>query len=157
MYLAGFLPGLLWILIGVTLGGAVHDFVILTASVRRGGMSLAELARNEIGPRAGALATIAIFFTVTIAISAMGFAVVKILEGSPWATFTESIRSRNSAADRCGSHVMWRIAAPSRNCCKNAWLHSVRWTSSSTPLESPSGPRLWTMPKKIGTASWTRT
>src|SRR5262245_36649232 len=84
----GFLPGLLWILIGVTLGGAVHDFVILSSSVRRGGRSLAELARMELGPTAGLVATLAIFFTVTIAISAMGFAVVKILEGSPWATFT---------------------------------------------------------------------
>ncbi|MCS6914187.1 MAG: carbon starvation protein A [Myxococcales bacterium] len=84
----GFLPGLLWILIGVTLGGAVHDFVILCASVRRGGMSLAEIARTELGPVAGIIASIAIFFTVTIAISAMGFAVVKILEASPWATFT---------------------------------------------------------------------
>jgi carbon starvation protein len=84
----GFLPGLLWILIGVTLGGAVHDFVILASSVRYGGRSLAELARAELGPVVGVAATIAIFFTVTIAISAMGFAVVKILEGSPWATFT---------------------------------------------------------------------
>ena len=84
----GFLPGLLWILVGVTLGGAVHDFVILTASVRRGGRSLAEIAREEVGPVAGVIAAIAIFFTVIIAIAAMGFSVVKILEGSPWATFT---------------------------------------------------------------------
>ena len=84
----GFLPGLLWILIGVTLGGAVHDFIVLSASVRHGGRSLAELARDELGPLVGVVATVAIFFTVTIAISAMGFAVVKILEGSPWATFT---------------------------------------------------------------------
>ena len=87
----GFLPGLLWILVGVTLAGAVHDFVILTASVRSGGRSLAELARRELGGAAGLVASIAIFFTVTIAISAMGFAVVKILEGSPWATFTISM------------------------------------------------------------------
>src|SRR5204863_279683 len=72
----GFLPGLLWILVGVTLGGAVHDFVILTASVRHEGRSLAEIARAQIGPVAGAVAAIAIFFTVLIAIAAMGFAVV---------------------------------------------------------------------------------
>jgi carbon starvation protein len=84
----GFLPGLLWILIGVTLGGAVHDLVILAASVRHGGRSLAEIARHELGPMAGLVASIAIFFTVTIAIAAMSFAVVKILEGSPWAAFT---------------------------------------------------------------------
>src|SRR5262249_51947484 len=83
----GFLPGLLWILVGVTLGGAVHDFVILTASVRRGCRSLAEIARDEIGPAAGIIAAIAIFFTVVIAIAAMGFAVVNILAHSAWATF----------------------------------------------------------------------
>ena len=84
----GFLPGLLWILVGVTLGGAVHDFVILASSVRANGKSLAELARAEIGPIAGAIAAIAIFFTVIIAIAAMGFAVVNILAESAWATFT---------------------------------------------------------------------
>ncbi len=84
----GFLPGLLWILIGVVLGGAVHDFVTLVASVRRDGKSLAELAREEIGPAAGIVAALAIFFTVIIAIAAMGFAVVNILAESPWATFT---------------------------------------------------------------------
>jgi carbon starvation protein len=84
----GFLPGLTWILLGVVLGGAVHDFVILTASVRRDGKSLAEIAREEIGPAAGIVAAIAIFFTVLIAIAAMGFAVINILAESPWATFT---------------------------------------------------------------------
>jgi carbon starvation protein len=84
----GFLPGLLWILVGVTLGGAVHDFVTLTASVRRDGKSLAEIAREEIGPAAGIVAAVAIFFTVIVAIAAMGFAVVNILAESPWATFT---------------------------------------------------------------------
>src|SRR3954471_1150944 len=66
----GFLPGLIWILVGVVLGGAVHDFVILASSVRRDGKSLAELAREEIGPAAGIIAAIAIFFTVVIAIAA---------------------------------------------------------------------------------------
>ncbi|HEX4461533.1 MAG TPA: carbon starvation protein A [Polyangia bacterium] len=84
----GFLPGLLWILVGVTLGGAVHDFVILTASIRRDGKSLAEIAREEISPTAGTIAAIAIFFTVIVAIAAMGFAVVNILAESAWATFT---------------------------------------------------------------------
>src|SRR6266571_1816563 len=60
----GFLPGYLWILIGVVVGGAVHDFVILTASMRRGGKSLAEIARNEVGPFSGALTSLAILFVV---------------------------------------------------------------------------------------------
>src|SRR6476659_11328688 len=49
----GFLPGYLWILVGVVLGGAVHDFVILSASMRMNGRSLAEIARAEIGSAAG--------------------------------------------------------------------------------------------------------
>src|SRR5438045_6226680 len=69
----GFLPGLTWILLGVVLGGGVHDFVILTAAVRRDGKSLAEIAREEIGPAAGIVAAIAIFFTVRIAVAAVGF------------------------------------------------------------------------------------
>src|SRR5262249_37471411 len=66
----GFLPGYLWILVGVVLGGAVHDFVILTASMRRDGKSLAEIARGEIGPTSGFIAGLAILFIVLIAIAA---------------------------------------------------------------------------------------
>jgi carbon starvation protein len=84
----GYLPGYLWILIGVVLGGAVHDFVVLVASVRRDGKSLAEIARAEIGPRAGFVAGFAILFIVVIAIAAMGKIVVKALAESPWGTFT---------------------------------------------------------------------
>src|ERR1043165_6793845 len=58
----GFLPGYTWILFGVVLGGAVQDFVILTASVRRGGRSLAEIAREELGPFFGTITAIAILF-----------------------------------------------------------------------------------------------
>jgi carbon starvation protein len=84
----GFLPGFLWILIGVVLAGAVHDFVVLTASVRRDGKSLAEIARAEIGPRAGFIAGFAILFIVVIAIAAMGKVVVVALSESAWGTFT---------------------------------------------------------------------
>jgi carbon starvation protein len=84
----GFLPGYLWILIGVVLGGAVHDFVILVASIRRDGKSLAEIARAEIGPRAGVIAGAAVLLIVMIAIAAMAKVVVKALAESPWGTFT---------------------------------------------------------------------
>ncbi len=84
----GYLPGYLWILIGVVLGGAVHDFVILTASVRRDGRSLAEIARAEIGKTSGLVAGFAILFIVTIAIAAMGKVVVNALAESAWGTFT---------------------------------------------------------------------
>jgi carbon starvation protein len=84
----GFLPGLLWLVIGVCLGGAVHDFMILAASVRRNGKSLAEIARTEISPLSGLVAGIAILFIVVIALAGLGLVVVNALAESPWGTFT---------------------------------------------------------------------
>ncbi len=84
----GFLPGLLWLVIGVTIGGAVHDFVILAASVRRQGKSLAEIARTEVGPVSGFVTGLAILFIVVIALAGLGLVVVKALGESPWGTFT---------------------------------------------------------------------
>ena len=84
----GFLPGLLWLVIGVVLGGAVHDFVILAASVRRRGKSLAEIARTEISPLSGLITGIAILFIVVIALAGLGLVVTKALGESPWGTFT---------------------------------------------------------------------
>ena len=84
----GFLPGLLWLVIGVCLGGAVHDFMILVASVRRKGKSLAEIARTEISPLSGVVAGIAILFIVVIALAGLGLVVVNALAESPWGTFT---------------------------------------------------------------------
>src|SRR6059058_2156468 len=65
----GYLPGLVWLVVGVCLAGAVQDMLVLAASVRRGGRSLGEIARAEIGPVAGATASIAILFVVIIALS----------------------------------------------------------------------------------------
>jgi len=84
----GFLPGFLWILIGVVLGGAVQDFIILFASVRRDGKSLAVIARNEIGPVAGTVAAITILFVIVIALAGLGLAVVNALRESCWGVFT---------------------------------------------------------------------
>lgn len=84
----GFLPGLLWLVIGVCLGGAVHDFMILAGSVRRRGKSLAELARGEISSLSGLVAGIAILFIVVIALAGLGLVVVNALAESPWGTFT---------------------------------------------------------------------
>jgi carbon starvation protein len=84
----GFLPGVLWLVIGVCLGGAVHDFMILWASTRRGGRSLAEIAREEVGSVAGITTAIAILFIVVIALAGLGLAVVNALRDSPWGTFT---------------------------------------------------------------------
>jgi len=84
----GFLPGLIWLVIGVVMAGAVQDFIILFASVRRGGKSLAEIARREISGFSGMTAAIAILFVVVIAEAGLGLAVVNALADSGWGTFT---------------------------------------------------------------------
>lgn len=84
----GYLPGFLWILVGAAFGGAVHDMVILAASVRRNGCSLAEMARREVGPVAGVTAGLAVLFIIIVALAGLGLAVVNALYRSPWGTFT---------------------------------------------------------------------
>jgi len=84
----GFLPGLLWIVMGVVLGGAVQDFVVLVASTRRSGKSLAEIAKEEIGKPAGLACAIAILFIVIVALAGLGFVVVNALAESSWGTFS---------------------------------------------------------------------
>src|SRR6476660_3807220 len=84
----GYLPGLLWLVIGVCVGGAVHDFMIMAGSVRRKGKSLAEMARTEISPLSGPVAGRAILFIVVIALAGLGLVVVNALAESPWGTFT---------------------------------------------------------------------
>jgi carbon starvation protein len=84
----GYAPGWIWLVIGCVLAGAVHDFVILWASVRRGGRSLAEITRDEIGPVAWFAGAVAILFIVVIAIAGLGIVVVNALAESPWGTFT---------------------------------------------------------------------
>ena len=84
----GWAPGLIWLVCGVCLAGAVHDFIILWASTRRGGRSLAQIVREEIGPVAGGVAAVAILFIVVIALAGLGLAVVNALHESAWGTFT---------------------------------------------------------------------
>lgn len=77
----GYMPGLIWLVIGVCLAGAVQDFLVLSASVRFEGKSLAEMAKHLLGPKVGFLASIAILFIVIIALSGLGVIVVKALGG----------------------------------------------------------------------------
>src|ERR1700677_1476032 len=84
----GFYPGFLWILFGVVLAGAVHDFVILVASTRRGGRSLAEIARDEPPPTLRLVTAIAILFIIVIALAGLGNVVVGALAESAWGVFT---------------------------------------------------------------------
>jgi carbon starvation protein len=84
----GFLPGALWIIIGCVLAGAVHDMVILFASVRHKGRSLSKIAESEIGKTAGAAASIAFLFILLLTLAGLSIAVVNAMFASAWGTFT---------------------------------------------------------------------
>jgi carbon starvation protein len=84
----GYLPGTLWILIGVVLGGAVQDMVILFCSIRRDGKSLGQMVTEELNTPAGWIATLAILAILTILLGVLALVVVKVLAESPWGIFT---------------------------------------------------------------------
>ncbi len=84
----GYLPGTLWIIFGVVIGGAVQDFVILFCSVRRNGKSLGQMAREEIGRLGGGTALLTVLLIMIILLAVIGLVVVNALKGSPWGTFT---------------------------------------------------------------------
>ncbi len=84
----GFLPGLLWMLVGAVFGGAVHDCVIMFCSVRRRGKSLGQMVREEVGPFAGAVALVSIIAIMIILLAVLALVVVKALAESPWGLFT---------------------------------------------------------------------
>jgi carbon starvation protein len=84
----GYLPGMLWMLIGATLGGAVHDSMIMFCSVRRGGKSLGQMVRAEVGPFAGIVALISILGIMVILLAVLALVVVNALAESPWGLFT---------------------------------------------------------------------
>ncbi|MET3699415.1 carbon starvation protein CstA [Bacillus oleivorans] len=87
----GYLPGLLWLLIGAVIGGAVHDLVVLFASMRRNGKSLSEVAKEELGPVAGFCAGLAMLFIITITMAGLSLVVLSALERNPWGTFAVGI------------------------------------------------------------------
>src|SRR6266851_5091483 len=87
----GYAPGLIWLVGGVCLAGAVHDSFWLWASTRRGGRSLAQMARTDVGPLAGVTAAVAILFITVIAMAGLGLAVVNALAESAWGTFTIAV------------------------------------------------------------------
>jgi carbon starvation protein len=84
----GYLPGTLWIIIGAVLAGAVQDFVILFASMRRNGKSLGEMAREEVGKIGGVTALVTVLLIMVIILAVIALVVVNALKGSPWGTFT---------------------------------------------------------------------
>src|SRR5881398_3954873 len=84
----GFLPGTLWILIGATLGGGVHDMIVLFASIRRRGKTLGQMVKEEIGRGVGALALISVLAIMIILLAVLALVVVQALAQSPWGVFT---------------------------------------------------------------------
>src|SRR3984885_2101265 len=84
----GYLPGTLWIIAGAVLAGAVQDFVILFASMRRDGKSLGQMAREEIGKVGGFVALITVLMIMIVLLAVVALVVVNALAGSPWGTFT---------------------------------------------------------------------
>ncbi len=84
----GFLPGTLWILVGATLGGGVHDMIVLFASVRRRGKTLGQMVKEEIGSAVGALALVSVLAIMIILLAVLALVVVQALAKSPWGVFT---------------------------------------------------------------------
>ncbi|WNB91838.1 carbon starvation protein CstA [Bacillus sp. NEB1478] len=87
----GYLPGLLWLLIGAVIGGAVHDAVVLFTSMRKKGKSLSEVAKDELGPVAGFCTGLAMLFIITITMAGLSMVVLHALENNPWGTFAVGI------------------------------------------------------------------
>lgn len=84
----GYLPGTIWLIAGVVLGGAVQDMIILCASVRRDGKSLGQMAKEEVNPVAGVAAMVAVFAIMIILLAVLALVVVNALRDSPWGLFT---------------------------------------------------------------------
>ena len=104
----GYLPGTLWILIGVVLGGAVQDFVILFSSMRRDGKSLAQMVREEINKAAGVIGVIAILSIMIILLAVLALVVVNALAESPWGVFT--VGATIPIAMFMGGYLRWARA-----------------------------------------------
>jgi carbon starvation protein len=87
----GYLPGTIWLLVGAVVAGAVHDMIILFASVRYDGLSVAEIAKKEISKASGFATSIAVLFILVITMAGLAIAVVNALYDSPWGTFTVAV------------------------------------------------------------------
>ena len=101
----GFLPGALWIIVGVAVGGAVQDFVILCSSIRRDGKSLGQMAKDEIGPVGGATALVAVLGIMIVLIAVLALVIVNALATSPWGTV--SIGLSIPIALFMGAYLRW--------------------------------------------------
>lgn len=84
----GYLPSMIWLLVGVVLAGAVHDFTVLFISMRRNGRSLGEIIKEEMGKATGTIAMVGILFIMLIIVAILAMVVVNALADSPWGLFT---------------------------------------------------------------------
>src|SRR5271154_1540975 len=133
----GYMPGLLWLVIGVCLAGAVQDMLVLAASVRRDGKSLAEIARAELGPWANIIVSAAILFIVIIALAGLGLVVVKALGGeevklaeNTFITLPEDAELTKHAGD--GKTVRYDFPAGSK----------IQYSATGSPMDRPEGIRI---------------
>ena len=135
----GYAPGLIWLLVGVCLAGAVQDMLVMAASVRHGGKSLAEIARSELGKSASLIASLAILFIVIIALAGLAFVVVKALGGEeaklPKGMVVELPAGSNASAlpqvdGRNG--IIWQFPA---GC-------TIRYSPTATPSTRPEAFRV---------------
>ena len=134
----GYLPGTLWILIGVVLGGAVQDFVILFSSLRRNGKSLGQMLKEEMNSTAGYIAIVAILAIIVILLAVLALVIVNTLAESPWGVFTVGAtipiallmggylggfwrveQSPGGIGPRCGMLLL--LAVWGRPICPHAW------------------------------------
>jgi len=83
----GYLPGYIWLLIGAVIGGAVHDTVVLFASMMKGGKSLSEVMKEELGPVAGFCTGLAMLFIITITMAGLSMVILGALADNAWGTF----------------------------------------------------------------------
>ncbi len=102
----GFLPGALWIIIGCVLAGAVHDSVVLFASVRHRAKSLSVIAEHEVGRTAGFVASFAVLFILALTLAGLSIAVVNAMFASAWGTFT--VACTIPIAVLMGLYLRWR-------------------------------------------------
>jgi carbon starvation protein len=145
----GFLPGALWIIVGVAFGGAVQDFVILCSSMRRDGKSLGQMAKDEIGAVAGYTALVAVLGIMIVLISVLALVIVNALKSSPWGVVTIALTI--PIALLMGGYMRW--VRPHRVLEATAMgivllilaLYAGRWVAESpslAPIFTLSGPTL---------------
>jgi carbon starvation protein len=143
----GYLPGALWIIIGCVLAGAVHDMIVLFASVRHKAQSLAKIAENEIGPITGAVASVAILFILILTLAGLSIAVVNAMFSSPWGTFT--VFATIPIAILMGLHMhVWRAGDIKGASILGVALLALTIISGPYVVESPMLASLFTLSKK---------